>query len=983
MQDKERLDRAVLGIVAAVLTIAAILGVLLVSPDVKAQQTYAYAPVIESLGLAELEGSAESGEYGYLRYDAGVMLSGKVHSIAWPAAAVRMLTQPWGMNFSTQWLAAAYALLIALGAYLAVSGLARHSHTAAWLTAGAYPLVMLHPALTGYLCSLYAEGAAIAFSLLFLGCLIHTLCRPRGCGVGGALGVIFTGALMLNATPWMLAFAPAAVVGGAVSVYHTCPRERGKGLHLLLAGMLTVFAVMHVYTGFSQDRDVHSDAANYLAVFQGILPSAEAPETTLAELGLDASFAQDIGRSYYDAEESFVHNPRGEDAAFLQNLTLGARVRLLLRQPQLLQAMLDDRAIYLQDAYSPYITRPDGSILNGRAGVYTLLETAFGRGGMKVLLGRAAFAAAASLLLLLTARRKSGLRLLPLAMLAMALGLAAYVPLGLAFTGGIDLTWAKAVVQLLSWAMLCYGVCGTLLGMERMFVWMAEKGTALALEPQPEAVLSKRSFAVSRRAVLLATAAAWVLIIAWTILPEVHMGGVNNGDYGRMMDQLGITYTQEMWEHPELQAGTMVVEDYVVTRELDWKSLTPLDPNYSLIYPSVVSRIWSDVTGQPFSSYVIGLTMLMLTTLSVLCIVWDLYGLLGKLTVLPAGLLTLMLLGENYTAWYNSLFGEGSIVTGLMMSLACALHLVVTPRGSKKSWLWLILLAMSFRFLVGAKAQMALALPVGVMLLGILAVYHHPKGVLRCMAMMLLVTVLSGAVVMDGLGVYRKNAGVSEKHTVWQSVFYGALMIAEDPDAAMAELGIPPEMKADIGKHAYYADEDYVYAPTSQEAAEKFYSKVDTFTMVGYYLRHPRDLLIMLDHAAQESVELHTGFMAYTDETYAESAGPCRMTLWANLRTLTAGRAFWQYVLGYGVIVAGALWLLCRRGVSGRTKLLTVLLLALMCIGVLQYPLTVVGNGFADNNKQLFGFMLCHDLLIVSLLTAAVWRLSRGRDAVQ
>ena len=988
MQDKERLDRAVLGIVAAVLTVLAIAYVLLVSPAVTAQQTDAYVPVMEALGLTELENSSGSGEYGYLRYDVGVMLTGQVRSIAWPAALVRVLTQPFGLPFSTRLLAVVYAGMIALGAYLAVSGLARHSHTAAYLAMGAYPLVMLHPAMTGYLCSLYVEGAAIAFSMLFLGCLIHTLCKPRGCGIVGALGVMLVAALMINSSPWMMAFAPAAAVGGVICMYHTCTREHGRGLQLLLAGLMAVFAVMNVTTGFERDKDVHSGAANYLAVFQGILPNAEDPEAALAELGLDASFAADIGRSYYEAEENFVHNPRAEDADFLQQLTLGARFRLLLKQPELMRAMLSDRSIYFRDAYSTYLSLPDGGMLNGHAGIYLLLETAFGQGGMTALVNRAIFAAAVSVLLMMTARRKSGLKLLPLAMLAMAAGLAAYVPLGLTLTGGIDLAKAKATVQLLSWAMLFYGIGGALVAFQRVFTWLGEKGTCLSPEAEtlPAAAVSAgwwQRITISRGALLTVTAIVWLGLIGGLLLTPSHIGGVNNGDFGRMMEQIDLYWLDEQLTDTSSQLATKVIEGYSYREPFHPDRLTSVDPTYSLLYPSMLVRLYSLLTGQPFSTQLLALVMLLVTMLCVLSILRDLYPLLGRLTVLPAVLLTLMLLGENYIAWYNSLLGEGSLATGLLMTLACGLHLAVMPRGGKGCIRWLVLLAVSVRFLCGSKAQMALALPAGLILLVVLAVYHHPKGVLRCMAMALLVVLLGGWTSWHTLRIYQKNDGVSEKQTVWQSVFFGALMIAEDPDAAMAELGIPPEMKADIGKHAYYADADYVYAPMSKEAEEKLYSKVDTFTMVGYYLRHPKDLLIMLDQAAKESVELHTGFMTYTDETYAETAGPYRMTLWANLRTLTAGRAFWHYVLGYGGIVVGGVWLLCKRGVSGRTKLLTVLLLALMCIGVFQYPLTVVGNGFADNNKQLYAFMLCHDLLIVSLLTAAVKRLGRGREAVQ
>ena len=43
----------------------------------------------------------------------------------------------------------------------------------------------------------------------------------------------------------------------------------------------------------------------------------------------------------------------------------------------------------------------------------------------------------------------------------------------------------------------------------------------------------------------------------------------------------------------------------------------------------------------------------------------------------------------------------------------------------------------------------------------------------------------------------------------------------------------------------------------------------------------------------------------------------------------------------------------------------------------MQYPLSVIGNGFADNHKQMFGFMLCHDILTLVNLTVGFRFLGR------
>lgn len=53
-----------------------------------------------------------------------------------------------------------------------------------------------------------------------------------------------------------------------------------------------------------------------------------------------------------------------------------------------------------------------------------------------------------------------------------------------------------------------------------------------------------------------------------------------------------------------------------------------------------------------------------------------------------------------------------------------------------------------------------------------------------------------------------------------------------------------------------------------------------------------------------------------------------------------------------------------RKNAAARQRALCALPLFVFFTGVLQFPLSVLGNGFADNQKQLFCFSLCHDLLL-------------------
>lgn len=973
MHEKRRQREAAL--IAALLAVAAVLYTLFAAPALSVHQDGSYATAMEALGLAELEASGERGiveRFAYKRYDMGALATLSAPAMAYPAALVRLITEPFGRCFDTRLLACVYALLVGLGAYLLVGGLWPHSRLAAAGSGGLLLVLCTYTPAVCYFNSLYETGAVLAFSVLYLGALVNCLCQPRAKGIGTALLVLLCAVLLMRSQAQMIIFAPFALVSVALCVLHALPTDRRRGLSLLCLGLALLGSVQGVAAGFAADENLHSDAANYLAVFQGYLPASQDVEGDLRALALPEDCAADVGRSYYDAQESFAHNPRdeAEREGLLNRITLGKRIGFCLSHPQRIAGMLSHLSNHFFDAYNDDMVTADGQTRFVRPSPLILLDLLLPMAGAGMLEGYMLAGALLCLLCVFVAPKATGLPKLCVCLCLTLLGMACYLPFCLMVTGGTDVRMVKVVVFFFAWAGL-FGavVAGVCLG-SRLCGWLSSRDAALRPVSVLEEVNWRPRLSLSRGALIACCAIACVCIGLWTLAPESHIGGIYNGDYGRMMDQLGIIWTDDLMGDYETQTSR-VVEEYALREGFHPERLTCADPTYSLIFPASLVRLWDSLTGVAFSTRTIAVILFGVTALCILLMVHDLYSLLGGLTIVPAVGLITMLLGENYVAWYNALFGESMLSVGLVMTLACALHLIVTERGSSKSWLWLLLLAFSVRVMACSKAQMALALPGGLALLIGLAVYHHPQGAKKLTAYALVITVLAGLISWNTLGIYRKNEGVSAHQTVWSSVFYGALMITDDPDAAMAELGIDPAMKPDIGKHAYYPDEEYVYPIYSQEAKEGFYDHVNTMTMVRYYLRHPLDLLKMLDRAAQESVRLHTGFMAYTDEIYTEHEALTRLTVWMNLRPFTACRAFWQYVVVYGAAVILCMWLLCRRGSMPLQRLLSLLFLCILLIGVLQYPLSVVGNGFADNNKQLYGFMLCHDLLVLFAVTAA------------
>ena len=187
-----------------------------------------------------------------------------------------------------------------------------------------------------------------------------------------------------------------------------------------------------------------------------------------------------------------------------------------------------------------------------------------------------------------------------------------------------------------------------------------------------------------------------------------------------------------------------------------------------------------------------------------------------------------MLMSETNLAWYNSLFGEGCIVLGVLMSVTCGIHLAVhTEEKGWKKILWLIGLAVSLWILLGAKSQMLLALPFALFLVLAVAWFHKPY---RYDFQILYALCILGAVavlVISGIGVYRSDrdeTSVSQKSNIWHAYFYGIFMISDDPIKDMEELGVDTAMAPDIGKYLSFDENaEYVYAPMSEEAQKAFY----------------------------------------------------------------------------------------------------------------------------------------------------------------
>lgn len=999
-------EAQIMGFLFGILTLIVILSGIFVHHRLGTVDSGKYEKIMKTTGLTYTEQQKEEGDLLYVRvveqYDYTKFSYSKLFtpigsgSIVYPITLIRLLTKPFGLSFFTIYLYFLYSVLTAAAVYMIVRSAAYLWGNRSIILGIGLALVFSDRNLTAYFGSLYEVGTFVVALALFGGFVLRGFTYYKGNGSGTILPVILSSVFLLNADSRAIVFVPVvllAVTGLMVKEWEIVRRSKTQVFVLAFILFCAVSSSVGYFTG---DPDNNSDAAVYHAVFQGILPVSENPEEDLKELGLDASFLEDIGKSFYQGSGEFVHDPKDEREAgiIFSAINTETLFRWYLKHPiKLLHTVLG--------SINGMNTMETGWTLG--VGQSTQSDRKISRSNSLVgILGRMflpegyGFMLFTELLVILLAvgfwvfriRKKYDRKtrwIEPSILISSAVSVALYLPLHVALMG----TDSLELDRVISVSCLIATLGGLLLAAGKAIeigsVWFREiyeeniqqEDEAAHEEENGEykvwhpgrkisAILVGwgRKIADSRRGTVLAVFCLAVIMVCTIEFANPRAGSVNNGDYGRWMDQLGLIWMGDIFYDVDSQLGSRVIEEYAYLSDFDPATLTFLKPTYSLVYPVAIVRGICTLFDLRFSTWYVAWVMSTILVLCILSIVRDLYSYLGKYTLLLGVAFCLILLCESYLVWFNSLFGEGSIFLGLMMVLACSVHLAVLPQG--KGIPWVFALAFASVFTVTAKAQMMVALPVLLTLVLIFAFYHRPLHVGRLVVYLLVCLICVGVIGYSGIQVYKNNGEVSDTVTVWQSVFFGALMISDDPAADMEELGIPLEMIVDIGKNAYLPDEEYVISPNSEEAKELFYNRITQFTMVRYYLKRPAKLLQMLDYSAGVSQELYNGFRVYLGQNYSGDYDVVdRWGMWLYWRPIFALAHFWEYVLVYGTILGYGVYKIMNKEISASKKLLIITYLSIMLIGAFQYPLTTIGNGFADNHKQMFGFMLCHDLLVI------------------
>lgn len=765
------------------------------------------------------------------------------------------------------------------------------------------------------------------------------------------------------------------------------------------------------------NSEILNRANLYHSFFDGVLVSSSDPAQTLADFQMDSGFLQDIGKSAYLSETDYYISPNAESAdAIYRHISYGKIIRYYLGHPSYLVRLMSSSLSQAGHVdTSRYLTISSGTISAEaacRADYWDLMRRfVLNQPSDFFLISLCSLA----LGVILVIRRR---HYLGAALIGAALGGWLVLAAALIACGTAELSANLFYYQVFLDLQLCALLALLFTGLHKAYRFIVfsplssrrETEALFSAEPYTLPILPADERVNSLQRALqgilhdshrFALAASVVTLLVMTyVLFIPRIGAYNNGDFGRMMDAMGLVYTPEDYFDPAVQYEK-VIERYDYLENYDWTRIRPDKVMLTQSWISAGMRILYEMAGVPFSTATLAAIHLLVLTLCLYRILYSVHRRLGCFpAVLTAGLYIVMFCGSYNLGWLNSLFGEGIAFVGLMMLLASSTH-AIEQVASNKRCTALVWLALSGIYLSCAKAQYVLLAPVLGLWWLILALAASPTWKRRLAAFIpaVLLFFFMGSC---ALGVYRNNDSISSQDTLYSALLNGILLYADDPAEALEELHLDPNLVADMGKHPYLDKDDYYCAPRTAMAEELIYSKVSTTDYLIWYLHHPRAFWKLLNDTAAFSAADMPDYILYigeTNNTPHRTVSKCN--LWPIIRTFLVPHTFWQYLLVFGLIyIVCFRVLLCpnrSRSVSRgalaeavhRTdisdaptqrlrSLYALLLMVLIALGALQYPLPMVGNGFSDPIKQLYLFREIYDIVLLIIIVWIIFRLIPG-----
>ncbi|MTI48654.1 MAG: hypothetical protein FH761_12485 [Firmicutes bacterium] len=472
-----------------------------------------------------------------------------------------------------------------------------------------------------------------------------------------------------------------------------------------------------------------------------------------------------------------------------------------------------------------------------------------------------------------------------------------------------------------------------------------------------------------------------ITLLSGLLLFKPFIGLADNADYFRVIQPLGLEindYQKFFYFYNEydinLDQGNNIFE-YIsnvispsIPNEEEYVSTQFLIIKVAMILNIIVKSIMG-LNNRIFDIRFLAIVYIIIYGISLYYIYMNLRIKKAVHRIIAFGLMIFMFCDIGYIIYFNSFFGEATIITSLFMMIAMTLWIIKNKSPNLPSIMSFYIAAFIF---VGAKVANS---PMGILI----AIFGLSFILLKKdLKIRITISVLSIALIITSMHFYTKSPDWMRKVTNYHSIFFGVLKDSPTPEEDLRDLGISEEYLVLKDTHGYLYHNGYnIY---SDEFKEAVYDNASHFEVLKFYLKHPTRFIDKLKITAESSIMMSPPYLGnYRKVDYIERLKLTnRFSAWSYIRKQFVGSAFLIIILLFILFACILIYELIkwiRSDKKSKSNLVSILGASLLfLIAGSQFAIPIIGNGEADIVKHMYLFNACFDFMI---FLGIIWLLVR------
>lgn len=460
--------------------------------------------------------------------------------------------------------------------------------------------------------------------------------------------------------------------------------------------------------------------------------------------------------------------------------------------------------------------------------------------------------------------------------------------------------------------------------------------------------------------------AEWLFVAAAGVVAIVllftgpFIGVADNGDFLRIMGTAGLNYYDAGESYEDRFFGyahaLFAYDDF----------LRSFYPSTQILLVLLARFIGVLTSGDAFDIRVLGgiyTALLLAAGFLVIRAVKSQYRIVA---ILLAVLMVFVFTDIAYLAYFNSLFGEPVSFVFLMLSMGSGLLLVKRDRLSP--WL-LALFYVSVLFLTCSKTQNA-PIGIGFALLGLRLIGLDKERRLRGW-----IIGMSAFTVLSSVTMYVAAPKDFKDINRYQTVFFGILNDSPDVEGDLEKLGLPQHLSVLAGTN--YFQSGTAIPQNDPSLKGDFFDRLSHFDVLLFYLGHPGRLVGKMEYAAKNGMSIRPYYLGNFEKAEGETRGALsfKFSGWSEFKHRFVPNGLW-FLVAFAVAYLAVVFLEWRKADTRRGRVKAEFFLLLALTGIFGFLIPILGDGQADMGKHLFLFNVCFDMMAV---TAVVWAAYRVR----